>query len=667
MKIPKFGWPAVGTPQLHILLILVSMLILGPLAAVTALYMNFSIGFAIGAQIFASILGSVVTYRYGPEGMHMGNYIQTLAASVASVTGMGILIQVRVWYGLPTPIMPLILFHACISLFGIGVGMAYTPLLVDKMDLKFPSGLGAANILRALCNKLLLNKSLAKLATGTGLGYAMGIASMKLTALEPLGLSASTIGVGMILGVTLTLPAFLLGLTGEQLVPYLVKIEWLEPGDPFRKVFFIIMLGMILGAFIAQLLGIIHKLVTRKVKETTSIIGLEILRQEDKQKIKSSFLALWILGSAVAVIVVGHFFLYQPIAYLALALALSAIFLLVNGLSLGMTDSNPVSSATVFAIYVMAMTKLTNVDTALLCASIMLLNMSIGGDMQQDRSTGKRLSTPRRTQFWYQVMGIPMAAALSVLLPLFFMKAYPILQKDQTVMKKEERPTAWQSAMTYKLKGAIDTFIVPIDQNAPPAKLAKIMQKREVAKKAVLLGLAIGFVTQLLRELLALSQRYRRYLKRGTRSSKFVRFMIDAIILPSPYASSFGGFVELSTSLWYMIGGVLASYSRFIESEARAEATAESRSKLPDEKDACHTCQGSGIKTNVISAGYSAEPLHVESTTTPRPTSSNIDEPDSANEGLDDMSTSPLIGGGIIAGEALGILTIGIYGLLHVL
>jgi len=36
-------------------------------------------------------------------------------------------------------------------------------------------------------------------------------------------------------------------------------------------------------------------------------------------------------------------------------------------------------------------------------------------------------------------------------------------------------------------------------------------------------------------------------------------FVVDAVVLPSPYAFSFGGFVNLDTSLWLGAGGVFAS------------------------------------------------------------------------------------------------------------
>jgi uncharacterized oligopeptide transporter (OPT) family protein len=65
------------------------------------------------------------------------------------------------------------LYFLCIGMFGVGVGMLYTPFLVDKMQLTFPSGLAVANILRALTDKL-LKASIGKLGGGTGIGFIGG-------------------------------------------------------------------------------------------------------------------------------------------------------------------------------------------------------------------------------------------------------------------------------------------------------------------------------------------------------------------------------------------------------------------------------------------------------------------------------------------------------------
>src|SRR6185295_17501914 len=110
--------PPIGTPKYHLLLTAVAILILGPLGGISAAYMNFSLGFFIGGQVLAGILGSVVTIGYGPEGKHGANYMQTMAASVASMSGMAVLIQAMTWLGLPEPpTWQLVLFFTCIGMF----------------------------------------------------------------------------------------------------------------------------------------------------------------------------------------------------------------------------------------------------------------------------------------------------------------------------------------------------------------------------------------------------------------------------------------------------------------------------------------------------------------------------------------------------------------------
>ena len=128
------------------------------------------------------------------------------------------------------------------------------------------------------------------------------------------------------------------------------------------------------------------------------------------------------------------------------------------------------------------------------------------------------------------------------------------------------------------------------------------------ALKLMALGIAIGLVIAILRRMLKVSAAYQAWKTRsaGTRAADFV---IDAVVLPSPYASSFGGFVDWHTSLWFGLGGVFSSVWKWID-ERRA-------------------------------AG--------------RPKDEGVPE---------DMSTQSLVGGGLIAGEALAFLSLGIIGLL---
>src|SRR5579863_9021412 len=113
--------PAPETPAFHLLLGAVALLILGPLGAVTSAYMTFSLGFSVGGQVLAGILGSTVTYGYGPEGKHGANYMQSMAASVAGVCGMAVLVQALAWLGLPEPpLWQLMLYFLCMGMFGVG-------------------------------------------------------------------------------------------------------------------------------------------------------------------------------------------------------------------------------------------------------------------------------------------------------------------------------------------------------------------------------------------------------------------------------------------------------------------------------------------------------------------------------------------------------------------
>src|SRR5213082_1783717 len=178
---PRFGFlPAINSRGYYLLLALIAILILGPLGGIAAAYMNFSLGFFIGGQVLAGILGSVVTFGYGADGKHGANYMQSMAASVAGMAAMGVLIQTMIWLGLAEPpTWQLIAYLLCIGMFGVGLGMLYTPLVVDRMQLKYPSGLAVANILRALSDPRVLRRSIARLGTGLGLGAGLTLAAEK--------------------------------------------------------------------------------------------------------------------------------------------------------------------------------------------------------------------------------------------------------------------------------------------------------------------------------------------------------------------------------------------------------------------------------------------------------------------------------------------------------
>jgi hypothetical protein len=589
---PRWKWlPAVNSWKYHLLIGAIGVLVLGPLGGVTASYMNFSLGFYVGGQVLAGILGSTVTFGYGVEGKHGANYIQTAAASVAGMSAMAVVIQAMVWMGMPQPpTLYLVLYMLCIGMYGAGVGMLYTPILVDRLNLVYPSGLAVANILRALTDPELLRRSVAMLGGGMITGFAGGLGAIKMAWLAATGLSMSTIGAGMVVGARVGVPALLGGLVARSLVPYFVSIGWLLPGEPFRKITFLIALGMILGASIIDMSLILWGVVQRARDMRPESAPQEV---EPWKKTQLSRLAVWVLCWGAGVVWVGTQLLGQPAGYIIFALLLVFVFALVNGISQGLTDWNPISSAFVVTVLLMATLGLKNAMVGLIAGTAMLIAISVGSDMQQDRSTGRRLGTNRTNQFRYQIAGVAMGAISAVAFAKLFMAAYPVLLQDQTVMSASQQPTQWTSAMTYKFVGT----------------LRSLTDVKPYQRTAILVGIALGFATELLRKLIAANRRYRDYLHRG-RGARVMDFTIFGLILPSPYASSFGGFVNLPTSAWFAAGSVLAdSYEDIMNRRGKAQPQL-----LPS-----------------------------------------------------DMSATSLVGGGLIAGDAIAALGVGMYGLLTAL
>jgi uncharacterized oligopeptide transporter (OPT) family protein len=570
-KTPRF-LPRLGSPGYHVLLAGVAILVLGPLGGISAAFMNFSIGFFIGGQVLAGILGSAVTLPYGPEGKHGANYMQTMAASVAGMCAMSSIVQAMVWLGLPQPpAWQLMLYFMCIGMFGVGVGMLYTPVVVDRLRLTYPSGLAVANILRALTDPVLLRRSIAKLGGSFALGYAVAWVA-------PKSFSVSTLGGGLIVGARIAIPALVVAILGRWQTPHLVSLGWLNPEDPYRKIGFIISLGAILGAAMLDLALIL----AQTLRRLGSRNGAPAAPVEDWKRVNLFRLVLWVLFWGAATVWAGSQVLRQPVFFLAVAVALCFVFVLVNGIAMGISDFNPISSAFVMSVFILAALGLHDPGVGLLCASILAIATSEGGDMQQDRSTGWRLGTNRVAQFRYQVIGIAAGAVLTVLLAKLFMNAYPILTQDQFAHPHLPGAERWQSAYTFKMVGA----------------LRGITQAQPHVLKALQLGIALGLLIELARKLLKRRPRYRDFAARSSRG-RAADFLLDAVCLPSPYAAAFGGFVEFITVVWWALGGVVSSLYDTVTRRSRPDGRPD---ELPPDMSTTSLAGGGLIAGDALQA-----------------------------------------------------------------
>jgi uncharacterized oligopeptide transporter (OPT) family protein len=594
-SVRRWQWlPAPGTWKYYALLAAIGLFVLGPLGGLAASYMNFSIGFYVSGQVLAGILGSTVTFGYGADGKHGANYIQTIAASVAQMSAMAVVLQAMVWLGLPQPpVWKSLLYLTCIGMFGVGVGMLLTPILVDRMQLAYPSGLAVANILRALTDPVLLRRSVATLGSGMGLGFVGGVGAARTAFLGAINLSTSTFGAGMIVGARIAIPVVVAGLTAYWLTPFFISIGWLHAGDPFRKITFLIGLGLILGASLVDVSLILWEAARRLRRGLNQAPAAPASQVEGWKKTNMGRLVVWVLVWGAGVAITGTSVMGVPAFYLLFALLLTVVLVLVTGISTGMTDNTPISSAFVVTVILLGSMGLRDPALGMIAATVLLVSCGVAADMQQDRSTGWRLGTNRTIQFRYQVGGILVGAVMAIVYAKLFMSAYPALMLDQTSVPADQQPAGWASAMTYKFVGA----------------LRSLTDDKPYQRTAIWVGIALGTLVHVVRVVLRAKPSYLDFVKRkgvgyGT------GFVLDAVLLPSPYAYAFGLFLNLQASAWFAAGGAVSSLYKTWD-EGR-----------------------------------------------------NADRPSSMPS---DMGPTSLIGGGLIAGDALAALTLGLIGLSHTL
>jgi hypothetical protein len=328
----RFAWlPRPGTLAFHLMLAAVALLILGPLGGVAAAYMNFTLGVFVPGQILAGILGSVVTYPYGAQGRHGANYMQTMAASVASLGAMAVLIQAAVWLGMELPpAWQLMLFISCVGMFGVGLGMLYTPILVDRMRLDYPSGYAVANIIRALTDKTLLRRSVGSLGAGAGLGALGGWLIDRVPWIGASGLSMSNVGAGLIVGSRIAVPASVVALVGWLLTPWLRANGWLGANEPFRRLGFLVGLSAVMGAALVDLTLIAGQAVARLARRSR-----RPRPGAGPRGFPTRMLIAWVLFWAGAVVLVATGLMHQPVRYILFGLGLSILFVFINGISTG--------------------------------------------------------------------------------------------------------------------------------------------------------------------------------------------------------------------------------------------------------------------------------------------------------------------------------------------
>jgi len=154
----------------------------------------------------------------------------------------------------------------------------------------------------------------------------------------------------MIVGARIGVPAIVVGLIGLALTPWLREVGLLGPHDPWRKVGFLISLGTILGAAIVDITLVVREALGRH----RSTAPVEPAVTEEWKRVDTRKLLAWVVFWGLAVVIVSAS-LGVPAGYAVLGVLLASVFVLVNGISVGISDSNPISSAFVVGVTVMAL------------------------------------------------------------------------------------------------------------------------------------------------------------------------------------------------------------------------------------------------------------------------------------------------------------------------
>ena len=225
----------------------------------------------------------------------------------------------------------------CIGMFGVGVGHA---LHAD------PGRPAAAHVSVGACRRqhpARADRSGAAQAVGHRACSAAwrwespaASARRRSALLGAIDLSTSTFGAGMIVGARIGIAAIVGGLVGWAMIPYFVSIGWLKPGEPFRK------------DHVPDRARNDHgRGAHRRLADPLPRVSArrESARAQSRSSRKtgsaptSRMLVVWVVFWGIGIVVTGSQVLHQPVGYLVFAVLLVFVFAMVNGISVGMVDS----------------------------------------------------------------------------------------------------------------------------------------------------------------------------------------------------------------------------------------------------------------------------------------------------------------------------------------
>lgn len=439
----------------------VSGCVIGSVLSAANLYTGLVIGYTFGASITAAIAGWMV-FRVWSAATRSerftvleNNTMQTAASAAGAMAGAGmvnVIPALMQMTGRRLSALEIAAWLIPVAFLGVCFAVPLKRQLVDKENLRFPSGIAAAETTLALHGEGLGAATKAKALFGAGLlgallnfvrgglelipeslpkvGPAVGGHSFAKLTLQG-DMNLLSVGAGALIGLRTT-AWMAVGATicWGGLVPWVVNRGYVAvpPSAPsyFSRAVKWCMWPGVTMLVVASLVSFAFR--ARSIVQ--AFRGLKTLKRDLSIHGSAGDVEVpmrWVLwGLAVAapmVVAVQHRVFHMHPAQTVLAMVLSALLALVGTRVMGETDVNPIGAMGKVTQLLFAVVAPGNPQANLTAAGVTSAAANGCGDMMQDLKTGRVLGASPRWQFPAQLVGVVTGGVVTVVV---FLKAFPL-------------------------------------------------------------------------------------------------------------------------------------------------------------------------------------------------------------------------------------------------
>jgi OPT family oligopeptide transporter len=436
--------------------------LIGSVLSAANLYTGFTIGWTYGASITASISAWMVFKGWTAVsgGKHFSvlenNTMQTAASAAAAMAGAGLVNAIPALMVLThrqLTFWQVVAWLVSVAFLGVCIAIPLKRQMINVENLKFPSGIAAAETTLALHGE---GEGGAEKAKALGLAGGLGaVVSFLRGGLElipeslpkigpmigghtfakltlQLDLSLLNMGAGALVGLRTTAWMAIGGtICWAGLIPWVVNSGFvqLNPAAPnyfgraakwcmWPGVTMLVVSGLV--SFALKAGSIVTAL--RSLKTLKKAVSEGGTAHEDVEVPMSWF--FWGISAASVLAVCVQYFVFDmsPVQTIV-GILLSCMLALVGTRAQGETDVNPIGAMGKVTQLVFAVIAPGNPQTNLMAAGITSAGANNCGDMMQDMKTGRLLGASPRKQFLAQLAGIATGGVFTVFV---FVKAFPI-------------------------------------------------------------------------------------------------------------------------------------------------------------------------------------------------------------------------------------------------